>query len=516
MDEDGDFGRVGVGIGDGDCATSWGGRFGKLVGVGDGSGAPSFGAAFLAGFARVGGVGTLICRAGGGAGGLARVGFVGLASGAGGGFLTLVFILGEPVIFPAEAVKKFFEEAAGVDVFRGAHAGDEAVDVAFAASRKFVGGFESLAARTATRDDEAGIDHSPDEGYTFVDGLAVLLFWVESEVKFTFEEFLDGVDVAEELFALLGGDDNEEVVDVTTVMFVAEVESDIAVELVEENVGEELASEIANDDAAAFGLIEEAFADGELAPVGARAADNDVFHGIIVNDLVPEKFDDLIELVAVASMTADAVLVIIFFVIKRNMGSSVGVIFELAVETPTNTFVKFVMVETHKITLDVEFDDEGGASVIFGGTADVGGEALLAEESAFADTARIGVDEEAAVPPVGANVVEKVMDDAIAERGGDDFADDGIVDDEGDAATGFVAALNNAVAEENQVFHIVELKAVFVDSLALAFAGAIISVPKFAKEKIFETSVMKSGEFDVGIVVWAVEVGRTIRVLVKH
>lgn len=61
MDEDGDFGRVGVGIGDGDCATSWGGRFGKLVGVGDGSGAPSFGAAFLPGFARVGGVGTLIC-----------------------------------------------------------------------------------------------------------------------------------------------------------------------------------------------------------------------------------------------------------------------------------------------------------------------------------------------------------------------------------------------------------------------------------------------------------------------
>jgi len=445
---------------------------------------------------------------------LARV--VGLSSGAGGGFLALVFVFGKPVIFPAEAVEKFFEEAAGVDVFRGAHAGDEAVDVAFAASRKFVGGFEGFAAGAATGDDEAGIDYSSDEGNTFVDRLAVLLFWVESEVKFAFEKLLDGVDVAEELFALLGGNNNEEVVDVTTVMFIAEVESDVAVELVEENVGEELASEIANDDAAAFGLIEETFADGELAPVGARAADNDVFHGIIVNDLVPEKFDDLVELVAVASVTADTVLVIIFFVIKRNMGSSVGVIFELAVEAPTNAFVKFVMVEAHKIALDIEFDDEGGASVIFGGAADVGGEALLAEESAFADTARIRVDEEAAIPPVGANVVEKVMDDAIAERGGDDFADDGVVDDEGDAATGLVAALDDAVAEENQVFHIVELEAVFVDSFTLAFAGAIISVPKFAKEKIFETGVMKSGEFDVGIVVWVVKVGGTIRILVKH
>lgn len=61
MDEDGDFGRVGVGIGDGDCATSGGGRFGKLIGVGDGSGAPKFGAPLLTGFAGVGGIGTLIC-----------------------------------------------------------------------------------------------------------------------------------------------------------------------------------------------------------------------------------------------------------------------------------------------------------------------------------------------------------------------------------------------------------------------------------------------------------------------
>lgn len=58
---------------------------------------------------------------------------------------------------------------------------------------------------------------------------------------------MDGVDVAEELFALFGGDDDEKVVDVATVMFVAEIEGYEAVELVEENVGKELTGQVAED-----------------------------------------------------------------------------------------------------------------------------------------------------------------------------------------------------------------------------------------------------------------------------
>ena len=260
---------------------------------------------------------------------------------------------------------------------------------------------------------------------------------------------MDGVDVAKELFALFGRNDDEEVVDIATVMFVAEVESDIAVELVEEDVGEELAGEVADDDATAFGLVEKAFADGEFAPVGARAADDDVFHGVVVDDLMPEEFDDLIKLVAVAGVTADAVFMKILFVVEWDVRNGVGVVFELAVETPADAFVELAVVETHKIALDVELDDESGAGVIFRGATDVGGEALLAEESAFADATGVGVDEKTTVPPVGADVIEEVMDDAVAERGGDDFADDGIVDNEGDATAGFVATLNDAVAEEN-------------------------------------------------------------------
>lgn len=94
----------------------------------------------------------------------------------------MVFFFGEPVVFPAEAVEKFFEEAARVDVFRRAHAGDETVDVAFAAGREFVSGFEGFAAGATARNDEARVDDGADEGDTFADGLAVLLFWVKGEV----------------------------------------------------------------------------------------------------------------------------------------------------------------------------------------------------------------------------------------------------------------------------------------------------------------------------------------------
>lgn len=120
---------------------------------------------------------------------------------------------------------------------------------------------------------------------------------------------------------------------------------------------------------------------------------------------MPEKLNDLIELVAVAGVAADAVLVIIFFVVERNMRSGVRVIFELAVETPADTLVEFAVVEAHEVALDVEFDDEGGLGVIFGGTADVGGKTLLAEEGAFTDAARVGVDEKTAIPPAGANII---------------------------------------------------------------------------------------------------------------
>lgn len=39
-----------------------------------------------------------------------------------------------------------------------------------------------------------------------------------------------------------------------------------------------------------------------------------------------------------------------------------------------------------------------------------------------------------------------MVNDAVAKRSGDDFTGDGIVDDEGDAATGSINAAQNTVA----------------------------------------------------------------------
>ncbi len=174
-----------------------------------------------------------------------------------------------------------------------------------------------------------------------------------------------------------------------------------------------------------------------------------------MDDLVPEEFDDLIELVAVAGVAADTVSVVVFFIIKGDVRNGVGIVFELAVKTPADAFVELAMVEAHEVALDVEFDDEGGTSVILRCATDMGGKALLAEESAFADAAGVRVDDEAAVPPVGADVIEEMVNDAVAEWGGNDFADDWIADDEGNAAAGFITALDDAVAEENEIFHVV-------------------------------------------------------------
>ncbi len=145
------------------------------------------------------------------------------------------------------------------------------------------------------------------------------------------------------------------------------------------------------------------------------------------------------------------------------------------------------MVEAHEIALDVEFDDKSAFAVVVGGLANMKSEALLAIERAFALAARIGVGLEAAVPPLGADVVEEVVDDAIAEGRGDNLADDGVANDEGDPAAGFVVALDDAVAQGNNVFHVVEFETMLVDSFAFALARVSVGLPQLVEEKILES-----------------------------
>ncbi len=144
--------------------------------------------------------------------------------------------------------------------------------------------------------------------------------------------------------------------------------------------------------------------------------------------------------------------------------------------------------------MDVKLDSEGGCVVIVGDLANVVKESFLAEEGAFVFTAGVGIGNEAAVPPVSTNIKEEMMNDTITKGGGDDFASDGVMNDKGNAATGFIIMLDNAIAEIDEIFHGVELEAMFVDSMLLAFAGSVVGLPEFVEKKISKTGLVHRRE----------------------
>lgn len=274
------------------------------------------------------------------------------------------------------------------------------------------------------------------------------------------------------------GNDNEKIVDVATIMFIAEIETDEAVELVKEDIRQELRSKIADDDAATLRLGEKTFGLRESLPVGASPADGDIFHGLVIDNFVPEIFKDVIKPGLVGRVTTDAIF---------DVGT--GAMIELLFETPENAAVEFIMVQTHEISLNVEFDGESGLGVILRGLADVASKALLAVERTLAFATGVGIGNEAAIPPFGAAIIEKMMDDTVTEGCSDDFTDDGVVDDEGDAAARFIKTTYDTIAEINGVFHGIELITVFVDSVLFAFSGSLISIPKLVQKKSFETVI---------------------------
>ena len=74
-------------------------------------------------------------------------------------------------------------------------------------------------------------------------------------------------------------------------------------------------------------------------------------------------------------------------------------------------------------------------------------ETVNAVPSALADATRVTVGNESPIPPFGDAVEKKVMDDAIAEGGGEDFPDDWFSGDKGDASRRNISAVNDTVSE---------------------------------------------------------------------
>ncbi len=181
---------------------------------------------------------------------------------------------------------------------------------------------------------------------------------------------------------------------------------------------------------------------------------------------------------------------VVFEAIDIRKGKWVFVALKLAIKAPDDTLEKFIMIKANEITLDIKSDGEGGLSIIFSGLANMVGEALLAEENAFAFATRIRIFRKAAVPPISADIIEKMMNDAITKWCGDDFAGDGVVDDKSDAAARLITTADDTVAEEENIFYIVNFETMLIDSLAFAFAGNFVGAPKLTEQKFGKARIL--------------------------
>lgn len=121
------------------------------------------------------------------------------------------------------------------------------------------------------------------------------------------------------------GNDDIKIIHIATVVHVAEIKSNEAIKLVEEDIGEELAGKIADDDAVARFAIKKALVGWKGCPIFTGSTNDNIAHGIVVDDLVPEKLDSLVELVAVARAAGN----LVFGEIMGRQGAGVDAAFEL-------------------------------------------------------------------------------------------------------------------------------------------------------------------------------------------
>lgn len=68
-------------------------------------------------------------------------------------------------------------------------------------------------------------------------------------------------------------------------------------------------------------------------------------------------------------------------------------------------------------------------------------------------------------------IKDKMMDDTVAERGGKDFTNNGLLSDKSDATTGVVALSEDVAAELVDILYEMGFKFEFVAGLEFVFAG---------------------------------------------
>lgn len=141
------------------------------------------------------------------------------------------------VKIPTKTGEKFAKKFVAINMLKATDAGRETVEVAVASSGEFVGGAVGIMAGTFAGIDETGVNDGADEGNAAGDGLFVLFLRMEGKFQFFGEIFFDYANITEELIAARHGGDDKKVVNIAPIMFIAEIEMDETIELVEKNIG---------------------------------------------------------------------------------------------------------------------------------------------------------------------------------------------------------------------------------------------------------------------------------------
>ena len=132
-------------------------------------------------------------------------------------------------------------------------------DFPFAGGSETVNSISKVFADAFARDDVIAKNFSAEKFDTVFDWGFGLLSRVNRETKRGNEAFDFRHIFENESREVSFGNDDEEIVDIAAVIFVPESDGNEAVELIEKDVGKLLRSEVADDEAAAFELVEKGF-----------------------------------------------------------------------------------------------------------------------------------------------------------------------------------------------------------------------------------------------------------------
>ena len=153
----------------------------------------------------------------------------GFGMGFGGGFFGLSDVV------PADRGIDVSDEFVGLHVGEDAVVADQDVKIVTSTGGNFVNRFFKVAAEAFTRLDMAKEDAGTEEFDTMVDGLGMAFMLMELEAE-AIQEELDALAVAEELCFQIVRNDDVKIINIATVIFIAESLSDKMVQFVEENV----------------------------------------------------------------------------------------------------------------------------------------------------------------------------------------------------------------------------------------------------------------------------------------